>query len=62
MKVDPPRMEKGLSALLREFYMPTYWPKGMYFLTFCTLTRKLKEKPLCVHCASSEAGGEFFQF
>jgi hypothetical protein len=29
------------------------------FLTFWPLSRKLKEKPLCVLCGSSEAGGEF---
>jgi hypothetical protein len=59
IKVNPPLTEKILSALLCEFNIPTYCPKGMYFFTFCPLSRKLKEKSLCVLCASSEAGGEF---
>jgi len=45
--------------LFREFNVPPFCPKGVYFLTFCPLSRKLKEKPLCVLCASSEAGGKF---
>jgi len=52
-------MEKILAALFREFNVPPFCPKGVYFLTFCPLSRKLKEKPLCVLCASSEAGGKF---
>jgi hypothetical protein len=59
IKANPPYTEKILSALLSEFNIPTYYPKGMYFLTFCPLSRKLKEKSLCDLCDSSEAGGEF---
>ena len=34
----------------------------MFFLTFCPLSRKLKEKFLCELCDSSEAGGKSMRY
>jgi hypothetical protein len=47
-------LSKGYSAIRHMLELP----EGRVFLTFCPLSRKLKEKFLCDLCVLSEAGGE----
>ncbi len=59
IKGNPPYTENILNTLLSGYNMPPSCPKGMNYLTFWPLSRKLKEKSLCVLCVLSEAGAEF---
>jgi predicted RNA-binding Zn-ribbon protein involved in translation (DUF1610 family) len=58
IKNNPPQTLEIICGWRSENKTRFYCPKGGVFLTFCPLSRKLKEKFLCDLCDSSEAGGE----